>query len=480
MNGLVRDDRSAVWIVAAAVVIVLVGTGGVLALSGLNVGRATSALVTGAFGSWYAFGSGTLVRATPLILTGLAVAIAFRAGVFNIGAEGVLARRGCGYRGRAHSSGLPALVTMWARSRRGDCGSGVGVDRGHLATPVSRARGDQHILLNFVAANLVSYLVRGPMQEPTHIYPQTPTISLAAQLPRLGATTRLHLGFVIAIVACVASWWVIRYTAGGFRLRVVGANPHAARSAGQIDVERVTMRAFLTSGAFAGLAGAIEVCGVTYALYENISPGYGFTAIAVAARASERGGRDPYGNRVRRARGRRSGDAARRRSSVGGRVRRRGGHNSRHRGVSASSHRPLQRGRRMSAASAFLEATVRTATPLALAALGEVVVERAGIINISLEGVILSGAFGALIGATRFGVAGGFVAGIVSGVVMAIVFAAFVIRLRLTRSSREPRSRCSPLVSPERCIEHCTGPRVQRFRFRHSGQRRFPGWSRFR
>jgi simple sugar transport system permease protein len=138
------------------------------------------------------------------------------------------------------------------------------------------------ILLNFVAAYLVSYLVRGPMQEPTHVYPQTPAIPLAAQLPRLGATTRLHFGFVIAIVACVASWWVIRYTAGGFRLRVVGANPHAARSAGKIDVERVTMRAFLTSGAFAGLAGAIEVCGVTYALYENISPGYGFTAIAVA------------------------------------------------------------------------------------------------------------------------------------------------------------------------------------------------------
>jgi len=84
----------------------------------------------------------------------------------------------------------------------------------------------------------------------------------------------------------------------------------------------------------------------------------------------------------------------------------------------------------MSAASAFLEATVRTATPLALAALGEVVVERAGIINISLEGVILSGAFGALVGATKFGVAGGFVAGIGAGVIMAIVFAVFVIRLR--------------------------------------------------
>ena len=139
------------------------------------------------------------------------------------------------------------------------------------------------ILLNFVAAYLVSYLVRGPMQEPTHVYPQTPAIPLAAQLPRLGAATRLHFGFVVAI--CRLCRQLVGDSAtpqAGFRLRVVGANPHAARSAGQIDVERVTMRAFLTSGAFAGLAGAIEVCGVTRALYENISPGYGFTAIAVA------------------------------------------------------------------------------------------------------------------------------------------------------------------------------------------------------
>jgi general nucleoside transport system permease protein len=138
------------------------------------------------------------------------------------------------------------------------------------------------ILLNFVAANFLSYLVRGPLQEPTHIYPQTLTIPRVAQLPRFGTMTRLHLGFAIAVAACVAAWWMMRYTAGGFRLRAVGANPHAARVAGEIDVERVTMRAFLTSGALAGLAGAIEVSGVTYALFENISPGYGYTAIAVA------------------------------------------------------------------------------------------------------------------------------------------------------------------------------------------------------
>jgi simple sugar transport system permease protein len=138
------------------------------------------------------------------------------------------------------------------------------------------------IMLNFVAAYLVSYLVRGPMQEPTHVYPQTATIATTAQLPRFGTSTRLHLGFAIAVVACATTWWFVRSTAAGFRLRVVGANPNAAAIAAQIDVKRVTTRAFLVSGALAGLAGAVEASGVTYALYENISPGYGYTAIAVA------------------------------------------------------------------------------------------------------------------------------------------------------------------------------------------------------
>jgi simple sugar transport system permease protein len=185
MNGLVRDDRSAVWIVAAAVVIVLVGTGGVLALSGLNVGRATSALVTGAFGSWYAFGSGTLVRATPLILTGLAVAIAFRAGVFNIGAEGqFLLGAAAGTAAELMLSGLPAVVTivgaLLAGAIAGAAWAWIAAVlrlRFHVLEVIST------ILLNFVAAYLVAYLVRGPMQEPTHVYPQTPAIPLAAQLP---------------------------------------------------------------------------------------------------------------------------------------------------------------------------------------------------------------------------------------------------------------------------------------------------------
>jgi simple sugar transport system permease protein len=98
----------------------------------------------------------------------------------------------------------------------------------------------------------------------------------------------LHLGFAIAVVACIAAWWIIANTAAGFRLIVIGDNPRAARVTGEIDVPRVATRALILSGALAGVAGAIELSGVTHALYENISPGYGFTAIAVALLAGLR------------------------------------------------------------------------------------------------------------------------------------------------------------------------------------------------
>lgn len=271
--------------VAVSLVVALIaGTILLLSASGFEVSRALGALVRGSIGSWYAFGSGTLIRATPLILTGLSVAVAFQAGVFNIGAEGQFIVGAIAAAAIALSFGqLPAMVAIPAML------FGAAIAGGAWASIAALLRIRFHVLevistimLNFVAAFGVSYLVRGPMQERTHIYPQTETIAVAAQLPRLAAGTRLHLGFLIALAACGIVWGYVRFTAGGFRLRTVGANPDAARSAGQIDVTRVTHRAFVVSGALAGLAGAIEVSGVTFALYENISPGYGYTAIAVA------------------------------------------------------------------------------------------------------------------------------------------------------------------------------------------------------
>jgi simple sugar transport system permease protein len=146
------------------------------------------------------------------------------------------------------------------------------------------------IMLNFVALYSVSFLVRGLLQEPTHAYPQTAPFATAVRLARLPGAGRLHLGLLVAVAVVVASGWALRHTAAGFRLIAVGENAAAAASAGLIDVLRTTTQAFLLSGALAGLAGAIEVLGVTYALYEDISPGYGYTAIAVALLA----GLDPW------------------------------------------------------------------------------------------------------------------------------------------------------------------------------------------
>ncbi|MFM8909595.1 MAG: ABC transporter permease, partial [Gemmatimonadota bacterium] len=138
------------------------------------------------------------------------------------------------------------------------------------------------IMLNFLALHLVSWLVRGPLQEPTRTNPQSATLPDVAHWPTLVPGHRLHLGFALGLLLALALWVMWRHTAVGFRLRVVGMGARAAASAGRVAVDRTVMGAFLLSGAIAGLAGASEVGGVTWGLYDGISPGYGYTAIAVA------------------------------------------------------------------------------------------------------------------------------------------------------------------------------------------------------
>jgi simple sugar transport system permease protein len=266
-----------------ALLAALLGIPLLLRVLGFPTGEALRAFWTGSLGSEYAITSATLVRATTLALTGLAVALAFQAGVFNIGAEGQLlvgaaaaAAVGSGIGSR---SGIGVLVELVAGAAAGALWAGISAflrARFRVLEVIST------ILLNFVGLYLVGYLVRGPLQEPLHIYPQSQGLPSALRLPRLTPSTRLHVGFIIAVVAAAVLWGFLRYTAAGFRLRAAGANPDSASIAGEIDVVRTTTVAFLLSGAVAGLAGAVELTGVTFALYENISSGYGYTGIAVA------------------------------------------------------------------------------------------------------------------------------------------------------------------------------------------------------
>jgi simple sugar transport system permease protein len=137
------------------------------------------------------------------------------------------------------------------------------------------------LLLNFVAEALTSLLVQGPLQESQGIYPQSDAVASAARLPVLPGS-RLHAGLGLALAGALVLHWVFRRTLWGFRLRAVGLSPRAAEVAGRIDSRRMAALALALSGAVAGLAGGVEVAGVSYALFQNLSPGYGYTAIAVA------------------------------------------------------------------------------------------------------------------------------------------------------------------------------------------------------
>jgi simple sugar transport system permease protein len=254
-----------------------------LQLAGYDAAAALGALWDGAFGSWYAFTSATLVRAVPLIIIGLGIALSFRGGAFNIGAEGQF------YAG--------AIAATWAGLHAGDLDSPIAIAATLLAAGMAGVAWVavpvflklrfgvleviSTLLLNFVAESLVSLTVQGPLQESQHIYPQSDPIAASARLPLLPGT-RLHAGIVLALVGAGVLYYLFSRTLWGFRLRAVGAGPRAAAVSGRIDAGRMTATALLLSGMIAGIAGGVEVSGVSYALYQNLSPGYGFTAIAVA------------------------------------------------------------------------------------------------------------------------------------------------------------------------------------------------------
>lgn len=258
-----------------------------VAWAGAPVGRTYALLFDGAFGSRFAL-SETLLRATPLMLTGLACAVAFRARFYNIGAEGQL-----------YLGALAAVAV-------GGLHDGVGLD---LPIPVlfagmmlaaalagalfllipallkTRLGVDEVVttlLGNFIVLLFVSMMLDGVMKDPTAMgWPQSVALNPDLEFGKLIAKTRIHTGLLWAAGLAVGLWLMNRYSVFGLQMRAVGANAHASRFLG-LPVTRVMLGTAMLSGALAGLAGAIEVAGRTSYVTLDMSPGYGYTGVVVA------------------------------------------------------------------------------------------------------------------------------------------------------------------------------------------------------
>ncbi len=276
---------------ALALAVTLALTSLLVAWAGAPVGRAYALLLQGGFGSRFALAE-TLTRSTPLILTGLAAAVAFRARLYNIGGEGqlyagALAAVAVGglHGGAAWPLPAPLLFVLMIAAA---CAAGALL----LLVPAllkSRLGVDEVVttlLLNFIVLLLVSAMLDGPMKDPTALgWPQSVAIADSLQLGKLVPRSRLHSGLLIATALAFVLALTLRFTSFGLRLRAVGANPRAAAFAG-MPVRSVVWQVALLSGALAGLAGAVEVAGRAGYVTLDMSPGYGYSGIVIAMLAA--------------------------------------------------------------------------------------------------------------------------------------------------------------------------------------------------
>jgi len=227
--------------------------------------------------------SETVVAATPYMFAGLAVALGFRGGLFNIGVEGQLFMGSvCAAWVGYAITGLPWIVHMPLALLAGCLGGALcaGIP-GWLKAKVGAHEVITTIMINYIAISFTNWLVTGPMQDPNTIVPQTRKILPSATLPPLFADYRAHWGSILALLVAVLVYWLLWKTVLGFEIRTVGASATAAQYAG-ISVSRNIVLTMLLSGALAGAAGAIDVIGLHRYFSPGFSIGYGFDSIAVA------------------------------------------------------------------------------------------------------------------------------------------------------------------------------------------------------
>jgi simple sugar transport system permease protein len=262
----------AVAVAIAAVILVLTG------YDPISVYRL---MIEEAFGSERRIAA-TLTEATPLLLMGLAAAVAFRAGVFNVGAEGCFYLGGIVAAVAGYALSWPGLLLVpFALAAAAIVGGAWLVAPALLRALLGVDEVVTTLMLNFIAIDLTSWLVDGPLLARGSANSATPLIGAAAQLPLLLPPTTLHLGFLIslALVGAYGVW--SRFSVEGFRSRLVGLNPLFSRAVG-IELPRVFLGVMIASGVIGGLAGGIHTLGLVHRFVAGFSPGYGFTGIAIA------------------------------------------------------------------------------------------------------------------------------------------------------------------------------------------------------
>ncbi len=271
-----------------AFLLALVAGGGILLVLGKNPIEAYGVMLDGAFGNEASLFR-TLTRATPLLIIAVGICIAFRAGVINIGAEGQLfvgAISAAGFSIYAGAQLPPILLVPLTLLVGMIAGALWGAVPGFL-----KARFDVNeilstVMMNEIAVQLLLFLLSGPMIDPEQLaqgtrVPQSAQLPEASWLARLAPPSQLHTGLFIGLAAAVVVYLLLWRTTTGFRIRAVGQNRDASRYAG-ISVPRYLMLGLVLSGALAGLAGAVEVTGITHRVVEGFAVGYGFSGIVVA------------------------------------------------------------------------------------------------------------------------------------------------------------------------------------------------------
>ena len=289
-----RSQSSALALVLAPVgaVLFMLAVGALLVLwAGAPVGQTYGLLLQGGFGSVFAL-SETLTRAIPLMLTGLAATVAFKARLFNIGAEGQLyvgALAAVAVGGLHGGTGFdlpPALLFGLMMLAAALAGALLLLGPALLKAKLGVDEVVTTLLLNFIVLLFVSLMLDGPMKDPTAMgWPQSVALRDDMELAKLIPQTRVHTGLLWACGLAVALWVLMKHTVLGFDIRAVGANPRAAAFAG-VPVTRTVVAVAMLLGALAGLAGAIEVAGRTSYLTLDMSPGYGYSGIVIAMLAA--------------------------------------------------------------------------------------------------------------------------------------------------------------------------------------------------